>query len=247
VRTHTHRNGGVVVGKIKSLSGVVIGIVLVLFFILNMAKVFEGNDYILTFAVIIGGILVVLCILARMLATDNEKEIYEFKRRENKKYLAIIACVASVAIIIVSIIYIPMITYSHRFEALLLTAVQDGRTPVNFQSGGEKMVTYIFDENGYKFTSQFIPSDKKASRPEDVKIIVYVEKQKRESGSYVGGGRAYMRVYEVKLIDIKSWEILAQSSFTGGEPPKTVAAGASGIGRPPEEREIRVWISKQIG
>ncbi len=191
-------------------------------------------------------ITITICISCWYIGEEILERGYEKKKRDFELFKII--AIALVVVIIASIRYVPSILYSQRFEAYFLTIFQEKNASLEFYSSGDKMFTYIFDDDGYLFTSDYVPSERIASRPEDARVVVFIEKQKQLVGSYTDGGDAYRQVYDVKLIILNTWKTVVQKSFTGGKPPESKSAGKSksACGDAPKEKDIIEWIEKEI-
>ena len=142
--------------RIKVFSCYAIFISISVFLIL--AYFFRGNNYFLLFTVSLCGIVVIIGFISRGLASEYNTLVYNFQRRESAKYLFCTLAVGIIAITVSTLIFIPKITYSHTFEKYFLSAVQENHAPDNFNSSGDKMVTYMSDDYDYSFSSKYIPS-----------------------------------------------------------------------------------------
>ena len=65
-----------------------------------------------------------------------------------------------------------------------------------------------------------LPSDVKATKPEEVTTVVWVSCTEHEAGSYTSGSKAYVKDCDVTVIDTLSDTIIGKRSFTGESPPQ---------------------------
>jgi len=62
----------------------------------------------------------------------------------------------------------------------------------------------------------------RAQAHEDVGTVVWLQREEKKVGAYLGGGSAYQHVWHVTVIDFKRGVITAKQEIRGSEPPDTV-------------------------
>ena len=124
------------------------------------------------------------------------------------------------------------------FKPIFGEAVAENKPPANFHSKGDKIVVCTKEQ----FTTWVIPKDKKAQKPEEVKIIA-IEKREKHKVSY----NEYQHVYDFTFYNVETWEIIAQHGFYGSRPTRKTNIKSQPItGSKPDDNEIREWISENI-
>ena len=119
------------------------------------------------------------------------------------------------------------------------------RKPKDFISVGDKVLLY--DSSKSRFTSQYIESSKRANQPQDVKIIIILEKRQARTGGYTNGGDALRWVYDLKFINAETWATLESTSIRGSSPPEKISDNEkSGTGTRPDDSEIRTTINEIV-
>jgi hypothetical protein len=83
-----------------------------------------------------------------------------------------------------------------------------------------------------------LPADLKASKPEEVGAVVLTDWQKNEVGTYDDGTRAYQYTVDVTVVDHARRTVIAQSTFTGSEPPRTIKYSSEGVGSKPTKEVV---------
>jgi hypothetical protein len=86
-----------------------------------------------------------------------------------------------------------------------------------------------------------LDDDLRASDPEQVGTVVVTEWKTTAVGTYSNGDTGYQYSCRVSVIDRSTNEIVAQSSFTGGDPPSSKKDDGDAYGDKPVE-EIAVFV-----
>lgn len=135
-------------------------------------------------------------------------------------------------------------TYSKQFRRTFGSAIIENKVPQDFYSENYKAVLCDATNKPF-FSKKFIPKERQAVKPNDVKFILVLQRRKELSFSYSNGAGAYRRYYDITLKDIGTWETIISCSFAGSAPPK-VASRNGATGDPPKGSEISEWIAKNI-
>ena len=109
-------------------------------------------------------------------------------------------------------------------------------------SSNTKAVTL---EDG-EYSTQYIPGELKAKSPDEVRYVVFLERDSVKVGYYTGGGGAYQRVYTLSIRDLVTGETVASQEFTGGYPPQQTTKKGSVYGSAPSEERIQEWVVSYI-
>lgn len=97
--------------------------------------------------------------------------------------------------------------------------------PVN---SGDRAVDWFYYE---------VPETMRANSPEEVGTVVLLQWGEDQVGQYGGsGGGAFVRTCHVTVVDHAKREIVGQSQFRGGDPPRTSRRGSSQHGSYPTEQ-----------
>lgn len=100
-----------------------------------------------------------------------------------------------------------------------------------------------------RFTRSYIPKSLQAEEPEEVRYILYCTDGEKMTGfygaSFVSG---YQRWREVKIVDRKTGEVVAQERFYGSNPPHSISDDTKKdqYGSEPDEQEIRAWVKRNL-
>jgi hypothetical protein len=70
-----------------------------------------------------------------------------------------------------------------------------------------------------------LPNDLRATIPEEVGTVIWVECGSRVVGTYTDGGKAHQITCELTIIDMANTTIVGVKSFTGGPPPGSKRSG----------------------
>jgi hypothetical protein len=111
-----------------------------------------------------------------------------------------------------------------------------------YTEGASKAFTYDMASNSYNY--KYIPYELCASKPEEVRFVLYLDRKKNNVGTYSKGGKAYQWEYQVNIIDLKEGEpwdgyVIGFIFDLGGEPPSTKTVGFfGGTGSKPSSIEF---------
>ena len=83
-----------------------------------------------------------------------------------------------------------------------------------------------------------LPGGLKASRPQDVGTIVWLEWGTTQVGTYTGGGNAYVRTCEVTVIDKSRQAIVGTADFTGSDPVSGKTGSGDEYGDAPVQKVV---------
>ena len=87
-----------------------------------------------------------------------------------------------------------------------------------------------------------ISRDLRASTPDAVKSVVWLDCDPHEVGKYAGGGaKAYRYYCTATLFDRATGSLAGQEGFVGGDPPDSVKGQTAGFGRMPVA-ELEKWL-----
>lgn len=100
-----------------------------------------------------------------------------------------------------------------------------------YKEGGAKAFTYDKTSDSYNY--KYIPYELCASKQEDVRFVLYLERKKNDAGTYSKGGKAYQWEYEVQIVDLKEGDpgygkVIGLVFHLGGEPPRSKTVGFFG-------------------
>lgn len=107
-------------------------------------------------------------------------------------------------------------------------------------NGNEKAISML---DGY--SNKFVPGGWAAKNPEDVRYVVVVTEQSYVVGHYEGGGNAIRIDYDVEIIDLYPYSVLASMTFQGSNPPE-VTSGSRGSGKPPKTEVIVAFVESVL-
>jgi len=117
----------------------------------------------------------------------------------------------------------------------------DDRAPLT----AGKAVTYWEDKDKVgTYNTKLLADEWIAKAPDEAKFIVRRTENARVVGMYIGtiGGNAYQRYVRIEILNSVTDDVLADKSFSGGDPPETITLGVSPYGSYPDEAEIEQWI-----
>jgi hypothetical protein len=83
-----------------------------------------------------------------------------------------------------------------------------------------------------------LPDPIRPATPEEVQTVALLHYNEVVVGSYTNGGKAYRRTCQVRIVDLATKTVVAESTFQGGEPPKTIRNSSSGYGSYPTEQVV---------
>ena len=88
-----------------------------------------------------------------------------------------------------------------------------------------------------------LPAELRSVTPEDVGTFAVISEGQKQVGKYQGGAGAYVRTYEVQLIDRARNVTIARRTFEGGPPPQTVVGSQPGYGPYPMRETVNYLAS----
>lgn len=80
-----------------------------------------------------------------------------------------------------------------------------------------------------------LPEELRATNPEGVGTVVWLEWGKHVVGMYEGGADAYVRTCDVTIIDKSNAAIVGKQHFVGSDPPRTKSHTGPGYGSKPTQ------------
>jgi hypothetical protein len=84
-----------------------------------------------------------------------------------------------------------------------------------------------------------LPSDLRASGPQDVATVVLLDWGKKQVDSYENGAPAYQQEVTVTVVDLATKAVIGQQHFVGGEPPQSIeSSSSSGTGSKPTQEVV---------
>jgi hypothetical protein len=85
-----------------------------------------------------------------------------------------------------------------------------------------KMVIIDPDDQTVDKLHYKLPKELRARAHAEVGTVIWLQREEKKVGSYIGGGSAYQHVWTVTVIDLQSSTITGKRVFRGSEPPDTV-------------------------
>lgn len=83
-----------------------------------------------------------------------------------------------------------------------------------------------------------LPDDLEAKSPDDVTVVVLVNRGKSKVGSYSNGGGAFVYTCTVTVVDLTTHALIAEKIIQGGAPPEAISGG-NGYGSLPDDDVIK--------
>jgi hypothetical protein len=129
---------------------------------------------------------------------------------------------------VIYLVNLPLYRVQKAFEGHLEAYLQEpGASPVGGPYTGSKIVVLDADKKTIDKLHLKLPREQRAAVPEDVGLIVWVTREERKVGSYIGGGSAYQWFYKVSVIDPSVPKVLERQTFAGSEPPSSISCPAN--------------------
>jgi len=119
--------------------------------------------------------------------------------------------------------------------------------PDSVAVNGEKAVAYVVNNRGSDnpslFSTDYVPEGYTTENPEEVRYILYCNKDSDVVGAYSNGGGTGNRAWvEIQIFDRTLNQIVSTRKFVGGNPPSSVSSAGVHYGSEPDSEEIREWI-----
>lgn len=79
-----------------------------------------------------------------------------------------------------------------------------------------------------------IPKGLRAETPEELNTLIFISRGLRQEGYYTGGGRAYINLTTIFILNLGTNQVVARKTFEGGPPPGSKASSGDGYGSSPD-------------
>jgi hypothetical protein len=128
---------------------------------------------------------------------------------------------------------------SHLAEYLSAAEVQQGEAYIH----GKIIPVNVRNQTvDYSFYYE-LPEELRASSPEEVGTVVWLDCTGSLVGTYTGGGGAYRWTCETQVVDLSIFRIVGEESFTGSDPPKTKLGSGDEHGSFPSDQIIAYLVA----
>ena len=89
----------------------------------------------------------------------------------------------------------------------------------------------------------YLPEDMRAGSTDEEGTVVLLDWHKTQVGKYDGGSPGYVQTCRVALIDKAANAVVGESTFRGGDSPKSKKERESGTGPKPTDEVVRYFTS----
>ena len=124
---------------------------------------------------------------------------------------------------------------SHLSEYTFFPALKDSSSSTTIRG---KVITIDKTKTEIDDTFFDLPTELKATKPEEVGTVVWVSCSEYVAGTYVSGSKAYVQTCEVTVIDKSSASIIGKRSLTGSQPPQTKTYSGDWHGSKPKSEIV---------
>jgi hypothetical protein len=101
-----------------------------------------------------------------------------------------------------------------------------------------KVITIDKIKNEIDDTFFDLPTELKASKPEEVGTVVWVSCSEHIAGTYVSGSKAWVQSCEVTVIDKSTGSVIGKQTFSGDRPPQTKTYSGDWHGSKPKSEIV---------
>lgn len=115
---------------------------------------------------------------------------------------------------------------------------------------GEKITALETESYRSTYSGYGIPENLLARTPEEARYILRCKHSEEITGYYsendlftAGAPKAIRRSVSVELYDRSCDTVIAETTFTGGEPPRSTSSDKDQYGSAPSEESIRYWVA----
>ena len=188
-----------------------------------------------TFSMIVIAIFAILFFLLR-------DRLRDYSPNKLKRWQSVLLFLSPILAVVIFAVVRYLVVFEPRFD-LFEVHMSEYTSVANQQPGAwyvhGKVLPIEMRTNTVEIQTYYeLPGNLRATTPEDVGTVLWLDCTTRAVGTYTSGGAARQWFCDVTLIDLSIPAIIGETSFAGSEPPRTTTKSSGETGSFPAKEIV---------